>query len=69
MNLTDAVEVFLRHCRLERGLSPFTINAYQLDLQQFLSRQQAHGRMTVAAVDKNTIRKYLEWQASTNRAA
>lgn len=35
MNLPDAADSFLRHCRLERGLSQFTMNAYQLDLRQF----------------------------------
>ncbi len=59
MKLSDAVDVFLRHCRLERGLSKLTMTAYQLDLRQF--RQNQRHNMVVAAVDKHVIREYLGW--------
>lgn len=59
MKLSDAVDVFLRHCRLERGLSKLTMTAYQLDLKQF--RQKQHQDLIVAAIDKHIIREYLGW--------
>jgi len=59
MKLSDAADVFLRHCRLERGLSKLTMTAYQLDLRQF--RQKQSNDLVVAAIDKNLIREYLGW--------
>ncbi len=59
MNLSDAADVFLRHCRLERGLSRLTMAAYRLDLNQF-QKQQTKGHV-VADIDKHVIREYLGW--------
>ncbi len=58
MKLCEAIENFIRHCRFERGLSPLTLNAYKIDLEQF---QQAHtGEIRVADIDKVVIRAYLQ---------
>jgi len=59
MNLSDAAEVFLRHCHLERGLTKLTITAYKLDLNQF-QKQQPNDHV-VADIDKHVIREYLGW--------
>lgn len=57
MNLSDAIGVFLQHCRLERGLSELTLNAYKLDLCQF--QQQQDRMLLVTGIDKLVIRAYL----------
>jgi integrase/recombinase XerD len=61
MDLSRAIETFLLHCRLERGLSKLTLTAYQLDLSQFLVKQQGLSPLPVTDIDKNLIREYLVW--------
>ena len=58
MNLIDAISTFLCQCRLERGLSQLTINAYKLDLRQFAGSLEERNP-TVDAVDKYILREYL----------
>ena len=59
MNLSEAITIFLRHCRLERGLSQLSLSAYQLDLSQFQNKQ--YGDPIVDAIDKHVIRQHLSW--------
>ncbi|MEQ8821916.1 MAG: tyrosine recombinase XerC [Sumerlaeia bacterium] len=40
MKLSSAIDDFLRHVRIERGLSPHTHRAYQLDLRKLLAYLQ-----------------------------
>lgn len=61
MDLSGAIETFLLHCRLERGLSQLTLVAYKLDLKQFIEKQQCKIPLSVADIDKNCIREYLVW--------
>lgn len=61
MDLSSAIETFLLHCRLERGLSELTLTAYQLDLNQFLEKQQSKSPIAVITIDKSIIRNYLIW--------
>jgi len=61
MDLSRAIETFLLHCRLERGLTQLTLAAYQLDLNQFHEKQQGGPPLSVVAIDKNCIREYLVW--------
>ena len=61
MDLSGAIETFLLHCRLERGLSQLTLTAYTLDLKQFIEKQQCKIPLSVADIDKNCIREYLVW--------
>ncbi len=60
MHLSDAVSAFLNHCRLERGLSKLTMNAYELDLRQFTESFDA-GIPAIEDMDKNTMRTYMEF--------
>jgi len=60
MNLQEAITAFFRHCRLERGLSKLTINAYQLDLKQFTEVFEKNSSPPIAEIDKLKIREYLE---------
>jgi integrase/recombinase XerD len=58
MHLQTASQEFLLHCRLEKNLSPKTLKAYQIDLNQvqaFLNSQIA-----VTDITKHDIRNYLE---------
>lgn len=59
MTLSDAAQLFLHHCRLERRLSKLTLTAYRLDLSQFQKR--LNGDTSVTNIDKQAIRKYLSW--------
>lgn len=59
MDLSSAIKTFLLHCRFERGLSELTLTAYQLDLNQFLEKQQGKFLSSVVNIDKNIIREYL----------
>jgi integrase/recombinase XerD len=43
MTLADAAESFLFHCQFEKNLSPRTLKAYQIDLQQFTDFIAASG--------------------------
>ncbi|WP_139311619.1 tyrosine-type recombinase/integrase, partial [Desulfovibrio sp. DV] len=61
MYLSSAIETFLLHCRLERGLSELTLTAYRLDLNQFLEKQQGKAQIHIANIDKNVIREHLVW--------
>ena len=58
MNLTDATAAFLCYCRLERGLSKLTLNAYKLDLRQFSSSLKENNPL-VDSLDKLVLRNYL----------
>lgn len=61
MNLNEAITAFFQHCRLERGLSRLTINAYQLDLRQFSESVKEKCSTSVEKMDKLTIRTHMEW--------
>lgn len=65
MDLSSAIETFLLHCRLERGLSKLTLTAYRLDLNQFLEKQPRESSLFVSSVDKNSIREYLVFLGNT----
>lgn len=59
MTLADAVSLFLRHCRIERNLSPLTLNAYRIDLAQFRQETEAEEVGLVEDMDKDCIRRHL----------
>ena len=61
MTVQKAIDNFLLHCRLERGLAPFTLTAYKLDLSQFQEKQYVASLNSVTEIDKNIIRNYLSW--------
>jgi len=37
IQLKDSIKGFISHCQYEKNLSPKTINAYSIDLEQFQS--------------------------------
>jgi integrase/recombinase XerD len=56
--LSAAMEAYLSHCRVEKGLSSNTIEAYTLDLKHFSSFCQAHG--VSDCPDLPVLRQYLD---------
>jgi integrase/recombinase XerD len=61
MDVKSAVSMFLRHCRLERGLSELTMSAYELDLNQFVEGKNKMDCMSIVGITKETIREYLDF--------
>ena len=62
MTLDAAVTLFLSHCRYEKNLSPKTVRAYEIDLQQLTSclRKSHQDQIGVSAIDKATLRSYIQ---------
>jgi integrase/recombinase XerD len=59
--LQHAIRNFLQHCRFEKNLSSKTLNAYQIDLTQFLAFFEKHNiNQIVLSISKAEIRMYLE---------
>jgi integrase/recombinase XerD len=61
MTLTEAIALFLAHCRYDKNLSPKTLQAYEIDLRQFtghLSGKQSPP--TLETLDKLTLRDYIQ---------
>jgi integrase/recombinase XerD len=58
MKFNRAIKSFLQYCLVERALSPLTLNAYQKDLDQFLSITDSKN-YDVTSLDKEIIRSYL----------
>ncbi|WP_320170472.1 tyrosine-type recombinase/integrase [Maridesulfovibrio sp.] len=58
MKLNHAIKSFLQYCSLERCLSSLTIQAYNMDLEQFKKITNV-GEINVTDLDKDLIRSYL----------
>lgn len=66
--LDEAVAAFLERCRVERGLSPNTVEAYRRDLDGFVVFTDRLGLDDLAEVDRRVIRRYVA-QLSTRAYA
>ena len=61
IQLNDCIRGFIFHCKYEKNLSPKTINAYSIDLEQFqsfISTQNANPYIN--GISKDLIKKYLQ---------
>jgi len=59
--LEKLTEDFLFHCRVEKNLSPHTLKAYELDLNQFKQFISGNGKaIDIRQVDKQKLREYLQ---------
>lgn len=58
--VSDAIGIFLNHCRYEKKLSTKTIKAYTTDLAQFTGFLSAKQISTISIITKHEIRAYLE---------
>lgn len=59
MEFQLAVERFLNHLKLSRGVSEHTLRGYSTDFKGFLSFSQEEGSLPVEAITKRLIRRYL----------
>ncbi len=57
-SIAAAVRAFLDYCRVEKGLSPNTVEAYRLDLGRFGAYMEDHGGGTVPGPEG--VRSYLD---------
>lgn len=58
--LPAAIEGFLRHLQVERGLSPNTLSAYRLDLGKFAAFAAQHKR-DLESLDRDAVIEFLSW--------
>ena len=61
MQLKDSIKGFIFHCQYEKNLSPKTINAYSIDLEQFqtyINKQKENP--DIEYVSKELIKGYLQ---------
>jgi integrase/recombinase XerD len=66
--LKEVMKDFLLHCRIEKNLSPHTIKAYQLDLNQFFNYLFVKGQvLDMKKIDKQILRDYLQKLQETNK--
>ncbi len=59
-DLAPAVDRFLHHAAVERGLSPRTLEAYGRDLARFVDHLEASGVERLAAVGRPHVTAFLE---------
>lgn len=58
-SVDDAVDDYLVHLKVERGLRPNTLAAYASDLRRFSSFAIEHAGTQLAAIDEATVLQYL----------
>ena len=59
MSLDEAVDRYLGHLRVERGLLPATIEAYARDLREYLDWLSAEGVEGFATIDEPMVLRHL----------
>lgn len=59
MDLDHWTDAFLDHLRVERALSPRTIEAYAADLAKLCRHAEEHAVTTAAAIDERLVASYL----------
>jgi integrase/recombinase XerC len=64
----DELEAFVRHLRLERGLSEQTIRAYTTDVRGLLDHATRMGRPGASGIDIGVLRSWLAKLTSTGKA-
>jgi len=57
--IDDAVESYLHRCRVERGLSPHTLDAYRRDLGGFVVFADRFGATRLDEVDRRLFRRFV----------
>lgn len=67
-DLAGAVDAYLRHLRLERGLAEHTLRAYGADLGQLRGFAHRRGVDDLAGVDLDLLRAWLASSAAAGRA-
>ena len=62
-----AVQGYLAHVEVERGLSPHTVQAYRRDLERYLSWCADHGIVAVEAITENDVADFAAEAAAQAR--
>ena len=57
--LTAALEVYLAHLAVERGLAPHTLAAYRRDLTRYVEHLRASGRTEPAQITERDVEDYV----------
>ena len=59
--IIEAKESFIFHCKFEKGLSPKTIESYNLDIRQFIEflNKESHS-IKLAGIDKIILKEFLQ---------
>jgi len=61
IHLSSCIKGFIFHCQYEKNLSPKTINAYSIDLEQFQSYiNEQKENLDICNVSKDLIKNYLQ---------
>lgn len=68
IRIDDSVEEYLKRCRVERGLSPNTIDAYRQDLGGFVVFADRFGAVALDEVDRRLFRRYIASLATRSYA-
>lgn len=58
-DVAEAVDAFLHHSAIERGLSPRTLEAYSRDLARFVDGLEASGLRRLSAVERTHVTGFL----------
>ena len=59
--MQKAIDNFKLHCEFEKGLSQYTLKAYNIDLEQFKSFIiLKYGNLGINQVDKNHLKSYIK---------
>lgn len=58
MTIQKAIDLFLDHCRIEKNLSTKTLEAYSIDLRQFLAYNLNNHKRVILDVDRALLRGF-----------
>ncbi|MCD7933156.1 MAG: tyrosine-type recombinase/integrase [Tannerellaceae bacterium] len=65
ITIGKAIEDFLFHCQYEKNLNAKTLNAYQIDLKQFVGYMQTHpDKQAISSIRKEELKGYLQLLSS-----
>lgn len=67
--IADASAEYLRRARIERGLSPHTLEAYERDLSSFVDFAARSGTEEMADLDRTTVRRFVAHLSTKGYAA
>ncbi len=60
MKISECLELYIKHLKYEKNLSPNTVRAYEVDLADLLSFLQANGIYDPKDIDLSVFRSYLK---------
>ncbi|HYQ80064.1 MAG TPA: site-specific integrase, partial [Anaeromyxobacteraceae bacterium] len=67
--LEPALDLFLSHLKVEKGLAPNSVEAYGRDLRRYLDHLERAGLRSWEQVGRPEVRAHLAWLASHGLSA